>query len=297
MGHAILLKLLVYPLSLLPMRVLYGLADLCYFFVYKLFRYRRDVVVQNTSRSFPEKSYREIKFITKQFYRHFCDLLIEILKYYSIREKTQKQNIRFTNTEALDELYDAGKNVILLLGHYANWEALNVLPKYIKAPVGAVYSPLSNKLSDRLIMQVRTRFGVRMYPMQRIARHILSHRDARTVYLFVADQSPGVQSKYHTTFLHQPTLFFTGAEKLAAATRSAVVYVHFEKTGRGKYTGAIIPVTNDGAQEPEGAITQKYVELLEANIRENNTLWLWTHKRWKNIRQLNIHIDKNETIK
>ncbi|MDR2361795.1 MAG: lysophospholipid acyltransferase family protein [Prevotellaceae bacterium] len=291
MTRAILLKLFVYPLSLLPMCILYGVADICYFFAYKLFRYRRDVVVQNMSRSFPEKNYREIKSITKQFYKHFCDLFMEILKYYSVREKTQKQNIQFTNTETLDQLYDAGKNVILLSGHYANWEALNILPKYIKAPVGAVYSPLSNKFSDKLIMHVRMRFGVRMYPMQRIVRHILSHRDARTVYLFVADQSPSTLSKYHTIFLHQPTLFFTGAEKLAAATRSAVVYVHFKKTGRGKYTGNIIPIATDGAQEPEGTITQKFVELLEANIRENNILWLWTHKRWK------LTTNKNEIIK
>ncbi|MDR0667934.1 MAG: lysophospholipid acyltransferase family protein [Prevotellaceae bacterium] len=281
MGYAILLKLLVYPLSWLPMHLLYGFSDICYFFVYKLFRYRRDVVVQNISRSFPDKNYREIRIITKRFYRHFCDLFMEMLKYYSIRENTQKRNIRFTNTETLDALYDAGKNVILLSGHYANWEALNVLPAYIKAPVGAVYSPQSSKFADRLIKQIRMRFGVRMYPMQRIARHILSHRDARTVYLFVADQSPSAQSKYQTTFLHQPTLFFTGAEKLASATRSAVVYVHFRKTGRGRYTGAIILITADGAQEPEGAITRKFVELLEANVRENTALWLWTHKRWK----------------
>ena len=141
MGCTILLKLFVYPLSRLPMRLLYGFSNICYFFVYKLFRYRRDVVVQNISRSFPEKNYRETRIITKRFYRHFCDLFMEMLKYYSIRESAQKRNIRFTNTEALDELYDAGKNVILLAGHYANWEALNVLPKYIKAPVGAVYSP------------------------------------------------------------------------------------------------------------------------------------------------------------
>ncbi|MDR1680985.1 MAG: lysophospholipid acyltransferase family protein [Prevotellaceae bacterium] len=282
MTRTILLKLFVYPFSLLPMRLLYGLSDVCCVVVYKLFRYRRDVVVQNLARSFPEKNYREINFITKRFYRHFCDLFMEMLKYYSIREKNQQRRIRFTNTDVLDRLYDAGKNVILLSGHYANWEVLNILPTYIKAPVGAVYSPLSSKFSDRLMQQIRMRFGVRMYPMQRIARHILSHRDAPTVYLFVADQSPHAQSKYRTTFLHQPTLFFTGAEKLASATRAAVVYVHFEKTGRGKYTGHIVLITPDGAQEQEGAITQKFVELLEANIRENSSLWLWTHKRWKN---------------
>jgi KDO2-lipid IV(A) lauroyltransferase len=263
------------------MRALYVLADVSYFFVYKIFGYRREVVVQNLSRSFPEKNYNEIKVLTQQFYHHFCDLFIEMLKYYSVSEKTQKKHIRYTNIELLDALYDKGKNVILLLGHYANWESLNILPKYTKAPVGAVYSPLSGSLSDRFIMQVRTRFGVQMYPMQRIAKHILSNKNETTVYLFVADQSPNAQSKYRTAFLHQPTLVFTGAEKLAAMTRSAVVYLHSEKNGRGNYTGTFVLITEDGAQEPEGAITEKFMELLEANIHENMALWLWSHKRWK----------------
>ncbi len=87
-------------------------------------------------------------------------------------------------------------------------------------------------------------------------------------------------------FLHQPTLLFEGAEKIAAATGAAVVYLHTKKTGRGKYLYTLQTITENGHDEPENAITVKFAELLEANIRENPAIWLWTHKRWK--RKVNL---------
>jgi KDO2-lipid IV(A) lauroyltransferase len=178
-------------------------------------------------------------------------------------------------------LHDSGKNILLLSGHYANWESMTILPKYTVAPVGAVYSPLENGLFDLLMMQVRTRFGAIMYPMNKIAKHILSKKDAGTVFLFVADQSPDRNSKCRTTFLHQPALLCTGAEKLASVTQSAVVYLHARRVGRGAYVYTIVTITENGKDEPEGAITKKFAELLEANIREEPAIWLWSHKRWK----------------
>jgi len=278
--YRLLLKIFVYPLSLLPMWWLYFCSDINYFLVYKVFKYRRKVVFQNLSRSFPQKNDNEIKQLAKGFYKHFCDIFVEMLKFYSIRRKNLQKRMSFTNIELLNDLYAAEKNVILMMGHYGNWE-LSILPTCVKAPVGAVYSPLENKLSDLLMKQMRTRFGVEMFPMKRIGKHILTHSTDARIYMFVADQSPSAQTKFKVEFLNQPTLFFTGAEKLAKVTQSAMVFLQTEKLRRGYYRFSFITITENAAEQPEGFATQRFAELLEENINQQPTYWLWSHKRWK----------------
>ncbi|MGH2623051.1 MAG: lysophospholipid acyltransferase family protein, partial [Sphingobacterium sp.] len=58
----------LYLISLLPMSFLYALAYFAYFLTYYLVGYRKEVVIQNIARSFPEKRYGEIRAIVKKFY-------------------------------------------------------------------------------------------------------------------------------------------------------------------------------------------------------------------------------------
>ena len=71
---------LFYALSLLPFRILYGMADIGYVFLFYIIRYRRGVVHRNLVTSFPEKSPEEIGAIERKFYRWFCDYFLEAIK-------------------------------------------------------------------------------------------------------------------------------------------------------------------------------------------------------------------------
>ena len=73
-----------YLLSLLPLRVLYGFSDVLSFLAYYIVRYRRKIVRQNLTTSFPEKILKEIKTIEKRFYRWFTDYFFEAIKLLSL---------------------------------------------------------------------------------------------------------------------------------------------------------------------------------------------------------------------
>ena len=99
---------------------------------------------------------------------------------------------------------------------------------------------------------------------------------------FIADQSPTKPERaYWTTFLNQPTGFFTGAERYARAHNCAVVYGKVVQRKKGYYTGEFIPITDNAANETENFVTEKFVRLLEDQIKEHPADWLWSHKRWK----------------
>jgi KDO2-lipid IV(A) lauroyltransferase len=95
---------LIYAVSLLPFWLLYLLSDLGYLVVYKLIRYRTRVVRANLENAFPEKSAAEIKKIEIEFYRYFCDLILETVKTLTIKPKALEKHVKFADTTAFENL-------------------------------------------------------------------------------------------------------------------------------------------------------------------------------------------------
>ena len=109
-------------LSKLPLGVLYLLSDLLFPVVYGIARYRRKVVRNNLVRSFPEKSISEIRKIERSFYRYFCDIMMETVRQLSISEAEMRRRMVFSDQELMMEQLRRGKSVMLMTGHYCNWE-------------------------------------------------------------------------------------------------------------------------------------------------------------------------------
>ena len=110
---------LLWALSKLPFRVLYGISTACYYLLYYIFGYRKKVIVANLKMTFPERSYKDQKRITKQFYRHMCDLIVESLKSLTISEQELRRRFVYENLEYCHELYQKNRSVIIMCGHYA----------------------------------------------------------------------------------------------------------------------------------------------------------------------------------
>jgi KDO2-lipid IV(A) lauroyltransferase len=168
------------------------------------------------------------------------------------------------------------------MGHCGNWEILNVLPLMLNLNINAVYKPLETKCVDRLMLKIRSRFGMNLIPDRSIVRHIVSNRDNPSLYLFIADQCPVITDEaYRFDFLHQKTSVFSGVEKLAGITRSGVVYIHVTRISRGIYRIECKEISLHSASPAKTEITRNYIRRLEQNIMECPSDWLWSHKRWK----------------
>ena len=109
-------------ISYLPFPVLYGLAYLAYLLLYFVFRYRREVVRQNLSRAFPEKSDKQRTALGKAFYRRLCQVALEILRARRMHPEEFLQRTRVVNPEMLAHYSDNFQNsVIVLTIHQGNW--------------------------------------------------------------------------------------------------------------------------------------------------------------------------------
>jgi Kdo2-lipid IVA lauroyltransferase/acyltransferase len=275
-------------MSLLPIRMLYGLSDLVCFFLYYLIPYRKKLVFKNLRNSFPEWDEKEVKRTAKRFYHFFCDFFLESALFIFLKDEELMKRFRYKNPELLNELYDRGKSVMLVFGHYGNWEWSATLPRYIRHTGLGVYKPLHINYIDKVFLRSRERFGVVAVPAEKIARVLAEYRQAGkpTKSYFVADQRPLLRHiQYWTTMLNQDTPFVLGPEKLAKKLDAAVVYFRINRTGRGYYECEFSLITDEPLKTKEFEITESFRKLLENQIRDEPAYWLWTHNRWKHSKE------------
>lgn len=280
----IIYYVLVIPISHLPYRVLYFVSNIVYLFTYYIIGYRKKVVRKNLTNSFPHLSHAELLSIEKKFYKHFADFLVESAKSVSISDKAIKERCALINPEILHKYFDEGKSVIVLCGHYNNWEYYAVgIAQQMKHTTIAAYKPLKNKFFDDVILKSRQRFGMKMMSMREIPRYFANNKmEQPTLSIMVNDQSPSnPKTAYWNTFLNQDTGWMKGAEKLAAKYDQAVLFGCIRKKKRGFYEVTFYPISDNVKQEKDGFVLDKHAEYLEMVINEHPEYWLWSHKRWK----------------
>lgn len=272
--------------ALLPLKALYIFADILFILVYHIARYRRKLVRRNMSKSFPDKTEKEIIKLEKEFYHHFCDYFFETIKLLHISDDEMRKRMEFHGLDLLAEAMKDNKSCIMYLGHYGNWEwvpsiGLHLPQEMVKAQI---YQRISSKSFDEIFIKIRTRFNSLNIERKETMRTIVKLRNEgkQTIYGFISDQRPPrYYDQYWTTFLNQDTLTLTGTERIARKTKFAVAYLDVQKTKRGHYTGTFSLISPDASQEPEYAITEMYMRKLENTILRNPAYYLWTHNRWK----------------
>ncbi len=280
---AILYYLIVYPVSFLPLRVLYLFSDLFYLFTLGIFSYRKKVIDKNLERSFPALSEIERKLIRKQFYRHFSDLLVEGIKNLSISKGELTKRFIVKNPEVMTALYAKQKSVVLVSGHYNNWEWL-ITSQSFQFPHKAmgIGMPLSSKFWDKKINQRRQRFGMQVVHAKNFKEAIHALQGDPVAILTLGDQSPpDARKSYWTEFLNQQTAVLFGTEQMAHQFDFSVVYFIVRKVKRGFYEMELKLLCEDPKTMSWGEITEGHTRLLEKEILKHPSYWIWSHKRWK----------------
>jgi KDO2-lipid IV(A) lauroyltransferase len=190
----------------------------------------------------------------------------------------------FSNPELIHNYYKQGRDIVLVTGHYNNWEWSSPLSYTFDHLTIIVYKPLKNKHFDKEIKKARTRFGAVVVPMGNIGRVLFEYKEKGipTLTGMAADQRPIRRNiKYWTNFLNQKTAVFTGSEKISKKINAVVVFMKVRRTSRGKYSAEIELITDKPEETTLNEITEKHTRILEKLIIEEPAFWLWSHERWK----------------
>lgn len=283
MGAKIGYYIFILPLSHLPLTVLYLMTDLFYLLLISVVPYRKKVILSNIKRSFPDRSHKQHRKLMRQFYRHLTDLLAEGVKNLSISKKELKKRFVVKNPEVMQTLFDQKKNVLLVSGHYNNWEWL-ITAQHMFFPHQAygIGMPLSSQFWHTKVNARRERFGMRVIHAKNYKEKLLQNPDELKAVLVLSDQSPGNSLKsYWMDFLNQQTAVLFGTEMMANDLNYAVVYFSTRKVKRGYYEMELRLISAEPRTLKWGEITEAHTKALEKDIRKNPAQWLWSHRRWK----------------
>jgi len=283
-----LVYILAYPLlwliSILPFPVFYLFSDFVYFLIYRVIGYRTKVVRANLALTLPHLSDAERKVIEKKFYKHMCDMFLEMIKTMSISAEEMERRFHVTNIDLVQNYAKKGKSIILVASHYASYEWLLTTNPKLGFQGVAVYKKLANPYFDKLVRKIRTKYNTEMIETRKAIPTMAQHqRDGvLSLYGLASDQSPKLDRIFHSMkFMGVEVPVHTGAEMLAKKYNLAVIMVKVKKVKRGFYEATFLSLADNPKEYPDFEITEMYLKEVEKQILEAPEFYLWTHKRWK----------------
>lgn len=283
-----IIYILVYPIiwliSILPFRILYFISDCVYLFIYYIIGYRKKVVLTNLNLAFPKNSLEENLKLRKQFYHHFVDVFIEMIKSFTVSKEEVYKRYKFPNIQFFDDLYKDGKSVILVGAHYANWEWIMSLDSFVDYRGYAAYTKVNNPYFNNKVLESRAKFGTNLIQTAKVVGEIQHNQinKIQAMYGLLSDQSPQLKKTFYwREFLGVKVPIHTGAEMLAKRFNMNMVFMDVKRVKRGYYETTFSLITNDAKKYPDYALTDIYLDKVEQQIRANPQYYFWTHRRFK----------------
>ncbi|MFA5512300.1 MAG: lysophospholipid acyltransferase family protein [Candidatus Kapaibacterium sp.] len=251
----------------------------------RLSKERRNVTLRNLSESLPNLSPAEHNKICRNSYDNLGITLAELLAFPSMSEADFKNYVKITNTELVEEKIKSGKGIILLSGHFGNWELMAYVAGLIlNLPITIIVKPQSNKLSDKYLNKFRTQGGNKIVPMSNAARTILQALKKNEAIALLVDQSADWQKDVFVDFFGRPAATYEAPAAIALKYGSPIITGFAHRLPDCTYLVELKELDYsdlDDSRESIIELTRRHVKVLEDNIMMNPGLWSWQHKRWK----------------
>lgn len=254
-------------------------------FVFSVIGLRKKLVLNNLRNAFPEKNEEEINTIALGSFRNLFTAYFEILYLDKLTADQIRKYISFPEIEKFKEYLHSGKGLIILTGHYANWELCAfAVPVLVPEKYTIVVQKQRNPYINQFMSSMRSRFGTKLVVMERALRESLRALSNNETVALIADQS-GPESGIYANFFGRPASTHQGPVVFQLRSGAPMVMMMLIREGHEKFRIEIeeIDTTNllGTDEEKMKELTQRHVNVLEKYIRLHPEQWLWMHKRWK----------------
>jgi KDO2-lipid IV(A) lauroyltransferase len=255
--------------------------------LYRLDKRHREVGLENLRLAFGDRyTPEERDRIVREVYLHFCTMLMEILHIpRKLHPTTWRDRITLVGHERVLDLLLKGGPVILLSGHFGNWEMAGYLFGVFGFVPNSVARTLDNPYLDQFLRSFRERTGQKLIPKSGGYDQMLDVLRSGHVLSFIADQDAG-QNGMYVDFFGRPASTHKAIALLAIEHNAPVVVGYARRIGPGfRYEVGceelIEPHEWTGTSDDARILTQRFTSALEAVIRRDPQQYLWLHRRWK----------------
>lgn len=278
----ILFKFFVKVVHFLGRRKSLRLAEILGNFFFTFIPIRKKVVLKNLSAAFPEKSSKEIEQIARLNYIHFLKTFFDTFLIPKLSREEIMKYVEVNGLEKLKEAYSQGKGVVLLTGHFGNWELGAVTVGLgIGEPINVLTKQQRNPYVTEWMDNVRQHFGNKVSNLGTGVRKLYKTLKDGGIIGIVGDQR-GPKESMRVKIFDRQTAFYTGFASIIAKSKAPVIIVLMPRHNDDTYRLEILNM--DYMPEDPNAvfnITQEYASILESYIRKYPEQWFWMHNIWK----------------
>src|SRR5688500_17258273 len=256
--------------------------------MYALDKKHRDRAMGNLRRSFPDMPEPQLRRMAKRSMQALCLLAIEVLfTTRLIRVDTFQRyivfGVRFRETLALMLKRDQG--MIMLTGHYGNWEILGYVLATLGFPTVSIARPLDNPYVSEFVFGVRERTGQKIIAKKGATDEVVQVLDTHGTVGFIADQNAGSKGLFVDFFGRKASTYKSIA--LLAMQYEVPVMIGYARRLNDRFRfelgvqDIIYPADWKSQDDPLRYITQRYTKGIEDFVRRDPGQYLWVHRRWK----------------
>ena len=249
------------------------------------FGVRRNVVERQIAAAFPDANAREVDTLVREAYSSFGEVIIET----ALLPTLGRQRILdlFESAEGFEAIHDAhaaGNGIILITGHFGNWELAGAYVAARGVPIEVIVRRMNNPLFDRYVTRTREGAGMIVVHDHDAVRRTPRAFKAGHAVAFVADQGVlGLASTY-VPFFGRPAKTPRGPAVFALRFRLPTFFVAAVRERSGKFRCVVTPVDipDTGDREADvDTVVATYTSILESWVRRYPGQYFWHHRRWK----------------
>jgi KDO2-lipid IV(A) lauroyltransferase len=258
--------------------------------IYNCLPIRRRTLLENLRTVYGEDAPPgRIRALAQAFYGHLARSLLEcaVLPFLTARRKASL--VRIENGEAVAEAAAERKGILILTGHFGNWEVapllgLARLPLY-RGRFHFVRRPIRARWIERLVTRRFLSAGIHVIPKKGSLEMILERLASGDIVVFILDQHAAPKDGVEVEFFGRKASTLRSLAVIALATGAPVVPAAcFREPGGGhvlRFEDPLPPADAQDADEAIRASTLEYNRALEKLIVRHPEQWFWIHRRWK----------------
>jgi KDO2-lipid IV(A) lauroyltransferase len=283
-----LFRVFYHFVEILPLPVALKLARVIALVNLWILKIRVKVIIRQLREAFPEKSHKEIKRIAKETFINFSKNAVEFCWFSGKSLEKKKSYVTFSGLQNIDLALSAGKGLILMMGHFGNWElAAQIIALYMNK-LYAVAQKQRNPYFNNFVNQIRISNKIHLIPKKYAFRGMVGALKRNQIVLMLGDQNAGKHGVF-VDFFGMPASTYPGIAKTALKLNCPVIFSACLRQSNGRCKFYIEkPIFFTRIKDLDADVekyTQEITTLLENWVRQYPSQWFWLHRRWKTKRR------------
>ena len=254
--------------------------------VYHVDGSHRRVALANIAEALPSKPPAERRLVIRNVFAHFGSMLLELIKIDTLSDEEILRRVESEGEERLWQALGRGKGVLMYTGHFGYWEVHAIALALRVQPLSVMARPLDNPKLHDMLERIRTRTGNSVIYRQGAIRKVLRELAANRMVAILIDQHLHTPDAVYVDLFLRPVASTFAVAALAMRTGAPVIPAFALPLPNGRYRLVYEHAVEPPALDSPDAIkefTQRCTDVLEMYIRRHPELWLWMHRRWRDV--------------